>query len=248
MASPLITCTMPTYNSAHIVEVGLRSVFEQEYENWELVLVDDSEGPETLQRVCDLTAEYGVKDKVTIVHLSKHTPVSRKRNLAVWAGGGDWIAQFDCDDYQPPCRLRVQLDALLDGGADRRTVCCIPFVHWAMPARDARLWQLHSNGHPLHLNAGSTFFYHRDLWHAIRGYPPGVSRGTDVWFAQRVRDADCTSIAAPSAYAEGYIGLDHGANNWGYRLADPPWVRLETTWRSRTPEWLHRIFEKETSA
>ena len=235
-----ITCVMPVYNCAKIVEIGIRSVLSQDYPDWELIVIDDStdETPDVVERLC------GDDERVRHIRFKRWMSLMRKRDIGVAAGSGRWIAQFDADDYQPPCRLTVQSAAVDDD--ETMAVCHIPFVHFAAPfSSDEYVWQLVKNKHPLQLACGSTFFFSRELWHRIGGHDIDRKRGGDLRFAHKVAAAGGVSVPAPSDYSESFLGLEHDANNWGPRLKPPAFAPTDRLWSTSLPEWALEILEKD---
>ena len=45
----MISIIMPTYNRAYIIERAIKSVLDQTYNNWELIIVDDASEDNTTQ-------------------------------------------------------------------------------------------------------------------------------------------------------------------------------------------------------
>ena len=39
--NPLFSVIIPTYNRANLLRIAIKSVLDQKFENWELVIVDD---------------------------------------------------------------------------------------------------------------------------------------------------------------------------------------------------------------
>lgn len=230
-----ITCVMPVHNCPHIVELGVRSVLEQDFEDWDFIIVDDSTD-ETPGIVDALVAD---DPRVRHIHLDRWMSLMRSRDVGVAAGTGRWIAQFDADDYQPPCRLAVQRAATDDPMA----VGHIPFVHFAAPfSDDNRIWQLQPNRSPLGLACGSTFFYSRELWHRIGGHDLDKQRGGDWRFAHKVMHAGASALPAPSAYAEFFLGIEHDANNWQKsRLTPPGFQPTDREWPDELPAWAQDV-------
>ena len=124
--------------------------------------------------------------------------------------------------------------------ANGDAVCHVPYTRWAQPLVEPNVWQLRDNQHPLRLNCGGTFFYSRALWHAINGNDTDTHPGEDKHFGHKVELAGGRSIAAPSEFAEGFLGLEWGGNVWQGRLVEPTFEHTDIDWRSMAPAWVQR--------
>jgi len=103
---PRVSVIIPTYNRADMVGDAIRSVLDQTYADWELILVDDGSSDDTRQIVeafADLRIRYIYQD-------NKGLPGAR--NTGIQAARGQYIAFLDSDDLFLPHKLEWQLDAL----------------------------------------------------------------------------------------------------------------------------------------
>ena len=80
---------------AHAVE----SVFKQDYQSFEVILVDDGSTDRTAQII-------GKYDKVQYIY-QPNQGVASARNTGIAASRGEILAFLDSDDYWPPNRLTV---------------------------------------------------------------------------------------------------------------------------------------------
>lgn len=92
----MISIIMPTYNRKHSIRTAIQSVLNQDYKNWELIVVDDGSEDGT-KYVVDSVKE---KDsRVRYIALSSNGGVSNARNVGIEAARGDFIAYLDSDNY-----------------------------------------------------------------------------------------------------------------------------------------------------
>lgn len=101
----MISIIMPTYNRAYIIERAIKSVLNQTYENWELIIVDDASTDETAQVVRKYITP---KIHYYINNVNKGANVSR--NIGVSHAQGDFLAFLDSDNYWPDYKLKIQMD------------------------------------------------------------------------------------------------------------------------------------------
>jgi glycosyltransferase involved in cell wall biosynthesis len=103
---PLVSIIIPTYNRAWSINRAIDSVFDQNYKNFELIVVDDGSTDETP----GILSGYGKAIKV----LSKrNSGVSAARNQGIAAASGNLIAFLDSDDYWLHPKLSTQVDFFL---------------------------------------------------------------------------------------------------------------------------------------
>jgi len=101
--NPLISVIIPTYNRAWAIKEAIDSVLAQEYNRFEIIVVDDGSTDDT-QHIL----EAYTKD-ITIIH-QRNKGVSAARNRGVDFASGQWIAFLDSDDLWLPEKLAVQVE------------------------------------------------------------------------------------------------------------------------------------------
>lgn len=88
---------MPIYNVEKYLRESIDSVLNQDFKNFELILVDDG-SPDNCPTICD---EYGDKDeRVRVLHLN-NGGVSAARNAGIKISRGEYIYFVDPDDNIP---------------------------------------------------------------------------------------------------------------------------------------------------
>ena len=91
----LVSIIVPMYNAEKYMSECLDSLINQDYENLEIVLVDDGSTDKTL-KICN---EYAKKDKrVKVIH-QKNSGVSEARNNGINKSTGEYITFVDSDDF-----------------------------------------------------------------------------------------------------------------------------------------------------
>ena len=99
-AGPLISVVIPTYNRADLIPKAIQSVLDQNYQNWELIIVDNYSDDGT-KEVID-----SFKDSRISMLLHPRTgSVAASRNMGVLHSKGEWIAFLDSDDWWFPAKL-----------------------------------------------------------------------------------------------------------------------------------------------
>lgn len=96
--SPLITIIVSVYNGERYLEECIESVLNQDYQQIELIAVDDGSS-DFSGRILD---KYAQKDKRMIVVHKENSGVSLSRNYALDMAKGDYVALLDQDDILSP--------------------------------------------------------------------------------------------------------------------------------------------------
>ncbi len=109
MARPLVSVVVPTYNRVEWLPAAVRSIQEQTFTDWELILVDDGSTDETENWVRGLD-----EPRIRYVRRRHSASIAATRNAGVHQARGDWIAFLDSDDRWLPDKLTQQLARLRD--------------------------------------------------------------------------------------------------------------------------------------
>lgn len=94
MDNILFSVIIPVYNRENCVHLAIDSVRKQEYENWELILIDDGSTDQT-DLVC---REYAEQDLRIRYFRKENGGVSSARNLGIQNSQGEYILFLDSDD------------------------------------------------------------------------------------------------------------------------------------------------------
>ena len=91
----LVSVIIPVYNVEDFVVKCLDSVYEQSYENIEIIVVDDGSTDKSGELVDNFAKN---KSNVMVIH-QENKGLSAARNLGISKAKGEWIALVDSDDY-----------------------------------------------------------------------------------------------------------------------------------------------------
>lgn len=95
MKEPLISVIVPVYKVENYLEVCLRSIVNQTYENIEIILVDDG-SPDRCPQICDSWKKRD--NRIKVIH-QNNSGGGQARNRALDVARGEFIAFVDSDDY-----------------------------------------------------------------------------------------------------------------------------------------------------
>ena len=100
---PLVSVIIPTYSRGWILEEALDSVLSQDFQDYELIVVDDGSTDNTRE----ILAGYG--NEITVLR-QVNKGVSAARNRGIAEAAGRLIAFLDSDDLWLPQKLSRQVD------------------------------------------------------------------------------------------------------------------------------------------
>jgi glycosyltransferase involved in cell wall biosynthesis len=101
---------MPTYNSENYISESIKSVINQSYENWELLITDDFSTDKTIKVVQDFQKQ---DDRIILFQLKINKGAGIARNNSISNAKGRFIAFLDSDDRWKPNKLKTQIDFML---------------------------------------------------------------------------------------------------------------------------------------
>ena len=91
-----LTVIIPVYNADKYVEECVKSVLNQNFENYEIILVNDCSTDASGEICNSLSMEC---KKIKVIHHKKNYGVSISRNNGINAANGEYIIFLDSDDY-----------------------------------------------------------------------------------------------------------------------------------------------------
>ncbi|MFA4662862.1 glycosyltransferase family 2 protein [Pyrococcus kukulkanii] len=107
MSRPTVSVIIPTYNRAQMLVRAIRSVLNQTFEDFELIIVDDASTDDTPKVV------EGIRDgRVRYIRLEKNSGGPVARNTGIKKARGKYIALLDDDDEWLPHRLELQVEKM----------------------------------------------------------------------------------------------------------------------------------------
>lgn len=101
--NPKFSVVMPVYNTDKVqLEEAIKSVLNQTYNNYELLLVDDAS---TMEEDRNILQKYEMLPEIRVIWRSENGNISVATNDGIDASNGEFIVFMDCDDTIEPCAL-----------------------------------------------------------------------------------------------------------------------------------------------
>ena len=95
---PTVSIIVPVYNAEKFLNRCVDSILEQEFRDFELILVNDG-SKDSSGEICE---EYARKDNRVVVIHKENSGVSDTRNLAMQKAQGTYLQFLDSDDWITP--------------------------------------------------------------------------------------------------------------------------------------------------
>lgn len=115
-----VSVILPVYNWEDAITLTLRSVMNQDYDNFELIVVDDGSVDNTFDVCSNFLSSY---DNVKIIRVDENSGVSNARNVGINNSDGDYITFIDQDELYHQGRI-ARLARYLDDNKDKDMVFC----------------------------------------------------------------------------------------------------------------------------
>jgi len=169
---------MPVFNCEKTLATAIRSILNQTYGNWELLLMEDGSNDNTLN-----VARSFSDPRISVCTDHLHRGRVARLNLAVTMSRGEYFARMDGDDVAYPERLERQVEylgrhpkidllgcSMLVFKDDGVAVGCRP-----VPGTHVQICQRPSNGFYI----GHPTWIGRTQWFRTHPYEAGVKRAED---------------------------------------------------------------------
>lgn len=111
MIDGLVSIIMPSWNTDRFIAESIRSVFDQTYHNWELLIVDDCSTDNT-----DTIIATFKDPRIKYFKNEMNLGAALTRNRALREAQGEWIAFLDSDDLWKAEKLEKQISFMEKNG------------------------------------------------------------------------------------------------------------------------------------
>lgn len=100
-----VSIIIPLYNEEKYIKDAINSILEQDYSNYEIIVIDDGSTDNSYNIV------NNIKDKrIKLFRFKKNKGVGEARNLGIKKASGDYLAFLDADDYWEKDKLKKQVN------------------------------------------------------------------------------------------------------------------------------------------
>lgn len=102
----MVSIIIPAFNCMQYIEHTVRSVLEQSFQDYELIVIDDA----STDRTADVLGRMALQvPRMQLVRNSGNMGVAQTRNRGLQLASGEYIAFLDADDLWMPDKLECQM-------------------------------------------------------------------------------------------------------------------------------------------
>jgi len=113
MNNTLVSVIVPLFNYEKYISDCIRSVINQDYENFELIIVDDCSDDNSYKMACSFECK-----KIKVLKLEKNSGYSKAKNEGIILSKGDLITCLDADDMFTKNSISSRVNAIKDQKID----------------------------------------------------------------------------------------------------------------------------------
>ena len=163
MNSKPVSILLPVYNGEKFIVESINSIFENRYQNFEIVIIDDGS--------TDNTATLIKKFKDDRIHLFKksNSGLVESLNYGISKCKNEIIMRMDADDRLHPSKIELQLSSFL-----KRKVILIGTEAIVFNEYDSKLSKIYLPAH------------HEEIIHSMINMKPGLIHGTIMFYKEAI--------------------------------------------------------------
>ncbi len=181
-STPLVSVLIGTYNRSNLVHRCLDSILNQNYENIEIIIVNDTSTDNTIEVLEEYVTKY--PNKIQFINNETNKGIAYNSNLAYSVSKGEYLALIgDDDEWHDPEKITKQIKAFEDNKK-----LGIVSTYW----NDVQNGQIVKQHKPIieknplcqilignGVYCGSAVLVSRQAWESVNGFDERVQRGTD---------------------------------------------------------------------
>ena len=170
-----ISIVIPCYNDSAYITEAVNSALIQDYEDFEIIVVDDGSNSETKAILREL------EPKITKLITQKNKGPSAARNAGINAASGEYILVHDSDDYFEPsfCNRAIEV---LQKNENVKAVTC--YARWFQSDEKFRIFKPSGGDLKDFLIQNATLsnsMFRKSDWRQAGGYDEKMIHGFEDW-------------------------------------------------------------------
>lgn len=109
----LVSVIVPVYNTEGYLERCFDSILNQEYDNWEMIVVDDGSNDESVKVIEKYIEKHDIRNKMRVI-CTEHGGAGHARNIGIENARGEYICFVDSDDFVTPTYIAGMINQALE--------------------------------------------------------------------------------------------------------------------------------------
>lgn len=126
VTGPKISVLVPVYGAEEFIDVAIRSLLAQTWQNLEIIAVEDRGPDNSWELLQELAKE---DDRLKVYRNEANMGAYPTRNRALSLATGDFITVHDSDDWSHPQMIEIQMKALMDNPEAKGTCSAMARVY-----------------------------------------------------------------------------------------------------------------------
>lgn len=119
--SEMVSIVIPTYNREKYIERAIRSILQQTYNHYEIIIVDDGSTDGTQEIIRNLER---IENRIRYIKLDENQGPAHARNVGMQEAKYDYIAFLDSDDEWLPNKLELQMKKMMESSEETALIFC----------------------------------------------------------------------------------------------------------------------------
>jgi glycosyltransferase involved in cell wall biosynthesis len=187
MKRPLVSVIIPVYNGAKYIAEAIKSVFVQNYDPLEIIVIDDGSIDDTSVVVQSFKGIHYIRQA--------NYGVSAARNNGIENSKGELIAFLDADDYWAHNKLNIQVGCLLRHPRIGYTLGMQR--NFLDPGTERPFWLREEHLLEAHTGFLPTLLIQRQIFDKVGLFNTNFRISEDVEWFSRVKDAGIPMMVVP---------------------------------------------------
>jgi len=192
-ALPKVSIIMPTYKRPGTLSRAIDSVLAQDYENCEIIVVDDNDPASSFRKETELVMDkYLNNTSVKYIKHAKNCNGSVARNTGIRNSTGEFIALLDDDDEFLPRKISSQVAKMLSLD-DSWGACYTGYlkhmhngkIQKSTEQREGEVL-VEALARSLYIYGGSNLLVRRNIVEELQGFDESFLRNQDLEFLVRI--------------------------------------------------------------
>lgn len=100
--NPRVSIIIPSYNHGNYLKRALKSIEEQTYQSWEVIVIDNH----SIDNTDEIVSNFSSK-KIKYIKIHNNGIIAKSRNAGIKLAKGEWVAFLDSDDWWMPKKLEI---------------------------------------------------------------------------------------------------------------------------------------------